>query len=230
MQLENISFRYAGGEPDVLESIDLSIEPGESVAITGPSGCGKTTLMRIMLGLLRPTEGRVLIDGLDIHGSGAAARHAMACVMQDDHLFAGSLAQNICFFDEQPNIEKIVECAVLAAIHEEIMAMPMGYETRVGDMGTTLSGGQKQRVLLARALYRKPKILLLDEATSHLDANCEQLVNLAVSKLNITRIIIAHREETLHSAGRVIRLGQPNSHAGPKGEPMETASVESLQK
>src|SRR5690606_32013219 len=143
--------------------------PGESVAITGPSGCGKTTLMRIMLGLLRPTNGRVLIDGLDINRNGRPIRNAVTSVMQDDHLFAGSIAQNISFFDEQPSRDRIFQSAALAAIHDEIIAMPMGYETLVGDMGTSLSGGQKQRILLARALYQQPKLLFLDEATSHLD-------------------------------------------------------------
>lgn len=201
------------GDFTAIDDISLDIFSREFFALLGPSGCGKTTLMRIMLGLLKPTAGRVLIDGRDIHGSGAAVRDSIGSVMQDDNLFAGSLAQNICFFDEQPDMEKILRSALLAAIHEEIIAMPMGYETLVGDMGATLSGGQKQRVLLARALYREPKLLFLDEATSHLDTDRERLVNTAISGLNMTRIIIAHREETLAMADRVIRLYVPNSAA-----------------
>lgn len=223
--LDNVSFRYSGSESYVVERVNLEALPGESVAITGPSGCGKTTLMRIMLGLLRPTNGRVLIDGLDINRNGRPIRNAVTSVMQDNHLFAGSIAQNISFFDEQPSRDRIFQSAALAAIHDEIIAMPMGYETLVGDMGTSLSGGQKQRILLARALYQQPKLLFLDEATSHLDKDCEDLVNLAISRLGITRIIIAHREETLRSVDRVIRLAKRNSSPARKRESMETSGA-----
>src|SRR5690606_10976448 len=137
----------------------------------------------------------------------------------------GSIAQNISFFDEQPSRDRIFQSAALAAIHDEIIAMPMGYETLVGDMGTSLSGGQKQRILLARALYQQPKLLFLDEATSHLDKDCEDLVNLAISRLGITRIIIAHREETLRSVDRVIRLAKRNSSPARKRESMETSGA-----
>jgi ATP-binding cassette subfamily B protein RaxB len=130
-------------------------------------------------------------------------------VLQDDVLFAGSIADNISFFDPQADQKWVEECARLAAIGHEIAAMPMGFNTLVGDMGTVLSGGQKQRVLLARALYKRPSILFLDEATSHLDIAKEHEVNTAVKALNITRIIIAHRPETIASAHRVIAL-----HAG----------------
>ncbi|MCY1526008.1 putative multidrug export ATP-binding/permease protein [compost metagenome] len=128
-------------------------------------------------------------------------------VLQDDALFAGSLAENISFFEPAADLQWVVQCAQLASIHDEIMATPMGYNTLVGDMGTVLSGGQKQRVLLARALYKRPKILFLDEATSHLDVECEQRVNEAIRSLRVTRVMVAHRPETIASADRVILLG-----------------------
>lgn len=214
IEIRDLSYRYADSEPFVLRKVNLKIEPGESIAIVGPSGCGKTTLARIILGLLPPSEGEVLIDGIPTHWRGPAAlREIVGTVMQEDQLFAGSIADNICFFDPAPDGARIEQCAQLAAVHQEIASMPMGYNTLIGDMGTVLSGGQKQRVLLARALYKNPKILVLDEATSHLDVTRERLVNDAVRRLKLTRIIIAHRPETIATADRVVVLGQQQSAA-----------------
>ena len=202
-----LSFRYADGEPTVLDDVSIRIEAGESVAIIGPSGCGKTTLVNVLLGILAPTGGKVRIGSIDMDRLGIdRMRSLVGTVLQDDVLFAGSIADNISFFDTQANPQQVAECAQLAAIHADIVSMPMGYNTLVGDMGTVLSGGQKQRVLLARALYKRPKILVLDEATSHLDLQREQQVNTAISALRMTRIIIAHRPETIASASRVIAL------------------------
>jgi len=213
IEVSGVSFRYAETEPWVLEDCSFSVAPGESVALVGPSGQGKTTMAKLLLGLLTPEHGSVTVDGVDIRKLGLHQyRELIGCVMQDDILFAGSIADNIGFFDPQPDQARIEEAARLAQIHDDIVAMPMGYQSLVGDMGSSLSGGQCQRVLLARAFYRKPAILMLDEATSHLDVERERLINDAVRAMNITRIIIAHRPETIRSADRVIRLAQGSAH------------------
>ena len=207
IELVNVSFRYADGEPEVLQRVSLRIEPGESVAITGPSGCGKTTLLKIMLGIHAPSEGEVRIGGVPLQRLGLQRwRQMVGVVMQDEPLFSGSVADNICFFDPRPDRDWIEQCARVAAVHDEIEAMPMGYHTLIGELGTALSGGQKQRILLARALYKRPRILLLDEATSALDVDRERVVNQAVRQLALTRVIVAHRPETIASATRVIAL------------------------
>jgi len=183
------------------------VEEGESVAIVGASGCGKTTLVKLMLGLLPASEGCVRVGGQDIARLGRRNYRSMvAAVMQDDQLFAGSLADNIAFGDDVLDMARVEEAARLAAVHDEVAAMPMGYHSLIGDMGSSLSGGQKQRVILARALYRRPRILFLDEATSHLDVERERLVNEAVRRLRLTKVIIAHRPETIASADRVLVL------------------------
>lgn len=208
IELHNVGFRYAESEPWILRNCNLRIEAGESVAIVGPSGCGKSTLAKIVLGLLDPTEGQVRFGGIDIRKIGLSSyRCWIGAVMQDDQLFAGSIADNISFFDADAAPIRVEAAARLAAIHDDIVAMPMGYQSLVGDMGSSLSGGQKQRVILARALYRRPRFLVLDEATSHLDMERERLVNEAVQRLSVTRIVIAHRPETVATAGKVMRLG-----------------------
>jgi ATP-binding cassette, subfamily B, bacterial CvaB/MchF/RaxB len=208
IEVRNVSFRYAQGEAWVLRNVSVHIRAGESVAIAGPSGCGKTTLLKIMLGQLQPEEGEVLIGGIPLKQLGLKTyREHIGVVMQDDQLFAGSFAENISFFDPHQCQLRIEAASRLAAIHDDVMRMPMGYNTLVGDMGTTLSGGQKQRVILARALYRKPRLLFLDEATSHLDTGTESLVNQAVKGLSMTRITIAHRPQTLQMAERLVILG-----------------------
>jgi ATP-binding cassette subfamily B protein RaxB len=207
IELRNVSFRYADGEPEVLSGVNLRIDAGESVAIVGPSGGGKTTLLKLILGIHPPTAGEVLVGGVPLVRVGMRAwRDMVGVVMQDEHLFSGSIADNIAFFEARPDSAWMEQCARVAAVHDEIEAMPMGYNTLIGDMGAALSGGQKQRVLLARALYKRPKILLLDEATSSLDVERERTVNHSVRQLALTRMIIAHRPETIASASRVIAL------------------------
>ncbi len=207
IELNNIFYRYSPGDPFVLNGINLKIMPGEHVAITGPSGGGKTTLVKLLLGLIDPHSGELLVDDLPLQRFGYKNFQAqIAAVLQDDSLFAGSLGDNIALFDDEPDMPKIIEAAVAASIHDDICKMPMQYETLVGDMGSTLSGGQKQRVLLARALYRKPKILVMDEGTAHLDSEHERAVNSRISKMGMTRIIIAHRNETISAADRIVYL------------------------
>jgi len=207
IDIQGLQYRYSEQDSWVLNDLNLHIAAGESVAIVGPSGCGKSTLINVMLGLLPPTQGQIRIGGVELARLGLdGLRQLVGTVLQDDVLFAGSLRDNISFFDTHIDMPWLIECAQNASIHTEILAMPMGYNSLVGDMGTVLSGGQKQRVLLARALYKKPKILFLDEATSHLDVACEQQVNQAIGKLRITRIMVAHRPETIASADRIIRL------------------------
>ncbi|WP_223620714.1 peptidase domain-containing ABC transporter [Lysobacter sp. ESA13C] len=207
IEIERLSFRYADDEPWILRDCSFDIEAGESVAIVGASGCGKTTLAKLILGLLRPSSGTIRIGGVDIHDYGLAAyRELFGAVMQEDVLFAGSIGENIASFDHAADPGRIEAAARAARIHDDIAAMAMGYESLVGDLGSSLSGGQKQRVLLARALYRSPAILLLDEATSHLDVAREHEINREISALRMTRIVIAHRPDTIRSADRVVAL------------------------
>lgn len=207
VEVRNLSFRYAANDPLVLDGVSFKVEAGESVAIVGASGCGKTTLLKILASLLTPTAGEVLIDGQPLTRLGLTNYRAMiGAVMQDDQLFAGSIADNIAFFSDRPDHNMIDHCARLAGVHADISAMPMGYSTLIGDMGTILSGGQKQRVLIARALYQQPRILLFDEATSHLDVALESAVNESIRNAGVTRIIVAHRPETIRSADRVIEI------------------------
>jgi len=205
--LNDIRFRYAPTEPWVIDGVNLTIKAGESIAIVGPSGQGKTTLAKIILGLLHPEGGAITVGGMDITQTGLQHhRNRIGCVMQDDILFSGSISENISFFDNEPDHAKITRVARLAQIHGDIMKMPMNYQSLVGDMGSFLSGGQLQRILLARALYREPQILVLDEATSHLDIYNEAQINTAIKRMNITRIIIAHRPETIRSADKIVML------------------------
>jgi ATP-binding cassette subfamily B protein RaxB len=207
LQCQDLHFAYAFGEKPVLRGLNLRIAPGDYVAIIGPSGGGKSTLLKLLVGLYRPTSGQVLIDGRPVeHWDIKRLRKQIALVTQDDNLLAGSIAENIGMFDETVDMDRVVRCAQAAQIHDEITAMPMAYETLVGDMGSSLSGGQKQRVMIARALYRQPRILILDEGTSHLDVINERAINDALANLNITRIVVAHRPETIRAADRRIVL------------------------
>ncbi|EBF7358680.1 peptidase domain-containing ABC transporter [Salmonella enterica subsp. enterica serovar Edinburgh] len=207
LETTDLSYRYGSQSAPVFSGLYLSVTLGESVAITGTSGAGKTTLMKVLCGLFEPDTGKVLVNGTDIRQLGINNYHRMiACVMQDDRLFSGSIRENICGFSEEMDETWMIECARASYIHDVIIKMPMGYETLIGELGEGLSGGQKQRIFIARALYRRPCILFMDEATSSLDTDSERFVNVAIKNMNITRIIIAHRETTLRTVDRVILI------------------------
>jgi ATP-binding cassette, subfamily B, bacterial CvaB/MchF/RaxB len=207
IELRNVCFRYADGEPLILNNVNLYVAPGQFVTIMGPSGCGKSTLVKIMLGLIEPTSGEVLIDGLPLRHIGQRVyREQIGAVMQEDQLLSGSIADNISFFETTFDLQGMIECARIAGIHDDVIAMPMSYNSLIGDMGSSLSSGQKQRVLLARALYRRPKILFLDEGTAHLDTEKEKEINANLRHLNMTRVSVAHRPEITHGADMILQL------------------------
>lgn len=205
IEVRNLSFSYGDNEQPIFKNLNFVIEAGETVAIVGPSGCGKTTLLRCLMGMLEPTEGDILVDDIPLKKV-TGFRSQICGVMQDDQLLSGSISDNIACFSPQIDMDKVVSCAKMACVHDEIMASPMEYSTLIGDMGSSLSGGQKQRVILARAAYREPRILFMDEATSHLDVQNESIINQHVKDLDITRVIVAHRPETIASAERQIHL------------------------
>jgi ATP-binding cassette, subfamily B, bacterial CvaB/MchF/RaxB len=210
LEIRDVSFRYSETDDFVLENVNFAIGPGETATIMGPSGCGKTTLMKVMLGLLQPTSGEVFIDGIPLKTLGVRPfRDQVAAVMQDDQLLSGTIADNISFFANSRDDEWMRDCAQMAGIHDDVLRMPMAYNSLIGDMGSSLSGGQKQRVLLARALYRRPKILFLDEATAHLDSEREREISRVLQDLKITRISIAHRSELAAASDVMLRFEGP---------------------
>src|SRR5262245_36612778 len=207
MRLKGVSFRYGPTDPVVLEDIDLEISPGDYIAIQGASGSGKTTLLKLLLGLAQPTKGAIELDGhLATPDRWRTWRNEVGVVAQEDRLLSGTIADNIAGFDPDLDIQRVIEAATAAQVHADVMSKPMQYLTLVGDMGSTLSGGQRQRVLLARALYRKPKILVLDEGTANLDERNEELIADLIDQMPITRIVIAHRPALLRRARRVLSV------------------------
>ncbi len=193
LELDKVAYRYGETQPYILKDLDLVIEPGDCVVIHGPSGAGKSTLLKIMTGLIRPTAGAVLIDGQPITAFGVQhLRRQIGMVSQDDTLLSGTLAENISFFDPDIDRDRVTRCAEAALVHDDIMAMPMRYDSLVGDMGSSLSGGQRQRILLARALYNQPKILIMDEGTANLDPGATNGIICNIGAMAITRIFVSH--------------------------------------
>lgn len=212
IQLRNVSFRYGGpGAPDILSGLDIEVAPGRTVAIVGRSGCGKTTLIKLIAGLLEPTSGAIFYDGVDMKTLNYRdLRKHIGIVLQENHMFSATILQNIAFGDPEPNFEKASRAAQLAAAHEFIMRLPLGYETKIGESGLALSGGQQQRISIARALYNDPPILIFDEATSALDTESERAIQSNLQSVMATRtsIVIAHRLSTVREADSIIVLDQ----------------------
>lgn len=207
LQLHNVSYRYADSSPAVFSNINLAVFPGESIAIIGPSGCGKSTLLKLLMALLQPDQGEILYKGRKLLLYGLRNyRLEVAAVLQDDELLSGSIVDNVSFFEPDPDLDRVQEAAESAAIHDEILGMPMQYETQLGNMGNALSGGQVQRLLLARALYKNPGLLILDEACSHLEIQKERAINCAIQARGLTRILVAHRPESIRFADKVYLL------------------------
>jgi ATP-binding cassette, subfamily B, bacterial CvaB/MchF/RaxB len=209
IKVRELSFRYGVADQFVLQDVDFEVAPGEFVAVTGPSGGGKTTLLKLLLGLHRPTSGTIDLDGYRAAPElWRAWRRHVGVVSQDDRLLSGTIADNIAFFDPDLDMAKVQAAAAAAQVHDEIMRTPMQYLSLVGDMGSTLSGGQRQRVLLARALYGQPRVLFLDEGTANLDEETEAAIADLIEKMPITRIVVAHRPALIRRATRVFRINE----------------------
>lgn len=207
ISLQDVAFRYGPSSPPVLRGVSLEIAPGQMVAIVGASGSGKSTLARLLLGLYAPSEGRVRYDGQDLARLELqGVRNQLGVVMQGSTVFGASIQDNIAGHDRRVSLSQVIEAARLASIHDDILAMPMGYQTVLSDYGQSLSGGQRQRLALARALCHRPRILLLDEATSALDAVNEAAIQGALRQLRMTRIVIAHRLSTVVDADQIVVL------------------------
>ena len=204
--VRSVSFGYDQGH-EVIKKLDLDIKPGEFVAIKGESGAGKSTLVKLLCKLLRPSEGQILIDGLELERLDTAHyRGQIGVVMQDDDLFSGSVLENIAAGESGADMERVEEAARQACIHDDIARMPMQYLTLIGHMGSTLSGGQRQRIMIARAIYRNPKLLILDEGTAHLNETLQERVLDNLSRSGATIIAVTHHARVLERAARIIRL------------------------
>ena len=228
ISLQNVSFRYGDNLPLVLENISMHIQPGEFLAISGHSGGGKTTLAKLLLGLNQPTSGTIHLDGLPATPAlWREWRSQIGVVAQDDQLISGSIADNIAFFDPDLDMERVLAAAEAARVHQDIIRMPMQYLSLVGDMGSALSGGQRQRILLARALYRQPKLLLLDEGTANLDEQTEREIVDLIQSMPITRIAIAHRPALIMAATRHLIVDEGRIYDADAYRPMVQPAMSS---
>ena len=212
VELRGVSFKYGGPEaPDILKNITLDLAPGRMVAFVGRSGCGKTTLVKLIAGLLEPTEGTIFFDHVDLKTLNYRdLRRHIGTVLQENHMFNETIARNISFGDPEPDLDRVLAAAQAAAAHDFIMRLPLGYETKIGESGLSLSGGQKQRIAIARAIYNNPPVLIFDEATSALDTESERAIqdNLGRLMAGRTTIVIAHRLSTIREAHSIVVLEQ----------------------
>jgi ATP-binding cassette subfamily B protein len=212
IELRGVSFKYGGPEsPDILKNITLDLPPSRMVALVGRSGSGKTTLIKLIAGLLEPTEGTIYFDNVDLKTlNHRDVRQHIGIVLQENHMFNDTIARNISFGDPEPNLRHVLAAAQAAAAHELIMRLPLGYETKIGESGLLLSGGQKQRIAIARAIYNNPAVLIFDEATSSLDTESERQIqdNLGRLMAGRTTIVIAHRLSTIREAHSIVVLEQ----------------------
>ncbi len=209
IRLDGVGFRYAQTAPDVLREVDLTVEPGQRIAVVGASGSGKSTLGKLLLGLYLPTEGDICYDGLSLRQLDLQdLRRQFGVVLQESVLFSGSVLSNITLTDPALSRESVTEAAKLAGIHDDIVAMPMGYDTFVSEGGSALSGGQRQRIAIARAFLADPRILVMDDATSSVDASTEQAIKVAMREVMTgrTTFIIAHRLSTIALAEEIAVL------------------------
>jgi ATP-binding cassette subfamily B protein len=210
IELRGVSFKYGGPEaPNILANITLDIAPGRMIAFVGRSGCGKTTLIKLIAGLLEPTEGTILFDHTDLKTLNYRdVRQHIGMVLQENHIFNESIARNIAFGDDEPDLDRVLAAAQTAAAHDFIMRLPLGYETKIGESGLSLSGGQKQRIAIARAVYNNPPVLIFDEATSALDTESERAIQDNLGRLTTgrTTIVIAHRLSTIREADSIVVL------------------------
>ncbi len=219
--VEKVSFAFSPAAGPVVRDVSVEIQPGQFVALVGPSGAGKSTLAALMIGLYAPSAGRVLYDGIDLAELDLrSVRRQLGVVPQHPYLFALSIRANVALAEPTASLGRVVDAAMRAHVHDDVVAMPMGYETLLSDGGAPLSGGQRQRVALARALLARPPILLLDEATSALDAPTEREIQREIKGMRCTRIVIAHRISTIRSADLILVME--------RGEIVERGAFEEL--